>query len=131
MTEETHTNLNHAAVSSGLDDLIGMDGVIAVALVYMADGSIFDSRLTDSCEMDITLAARVYAQIFRAQRKVIKVLKEEDVLEDIQVTQLKQYHLMMKISSDLNIFMLLIMARNEQGTLGMVRLLMSQAQKKM
>jgi len=124
-----NTTLDSNTVSAALDRLATTDDVIAAMLIAIDDGRVIATRAGSECQMNLTMAASAYAQIIRAQNKVSQALAQHNHLEDIQITQSKQYHLLMRLPVDDNLFLLVILARQTHGSLGMVRLAMSQVGK--
>ncbi len=110
-----------------LENILVMEGVQAILLVRMDDGELLLQKSSSGCGIDLRLAARAYAQVLRAQAKIVKLLGQQDVTEDIQITMRHACHLLHVI--DEHAFLMAVMLRDEDGSsaLGMLRLVMSQA----
>lgn len=123
--------LNQEVFETALNQLVDVDGVLAALFISMSDGHVIAERSNRSPEMNLNHAAQAYAQILRAQYKVIKILKQQDQVKDIQITQDQQYHLIMSAVGDPDVFLLVIVSREKGNPLAMVRLAMNQLQKSM
>ena len=107
------------SVESVLQEAMGMDGALGVALVDGASGMTLGMAGGDAT-LNVELAAAGAADFVRAKLRVIGALGLRDTIEDVMVTLGKQYHLIRFLDAELNVFLYLVLDR-ERSNLGLAR----------
>ncbi|TBW55426.1 roadblock/LC7 domain-containing protein [Marinobacter halodurans] len=83
-----------------------IDGYLAAALVDMESGMLMAG---DGNAINLELAAAGNANVLRAKMKVAASLGLDDSVEDILITQSKQYHLIRPLETNNKIFLYLVL----------------------
>ena len=114
-SEKGDTNM--AGINSTLEGIMGIDGVMAAAIVDWTSGMTLG---TVGKGVDIDLAAAGNTNVVRAKIAVMKDLKIKGLIEDILITLTDQYHMIRLLSSNSNLFIYVVMNRS-QANLGLAR----------
>lgn len=114
-----------ANVKATLDNLMKVEGAIAVALVDYNSGMTLG---TAGGGINVEVAAAGNTEVVRAKMKVAKALGLEATIEDILITLKEQYHLIRPVASKPGLFIYLAVDRSK-GNLGMARLMVADAEK--
>lgn len=114
-----------ANVKATLDNLMKVEGAIAVALVDYNSGMTLG---TAGGGINVEVAAAGNTEVVRAKMKVAKALGLEATIEDILITLKEQYHLIRPVASKPGLFIYLVVDRSK-GNLGMARLMVADAEK--
>jgi hypothetical protein len=113
-------------VKRSLEELMRIDGAIAVALVDWSSGMAL-GMAGGSNEFNIEVAAAGNTQVVRAKMQVIKNLQLHDTVEDILMTLGKQYHLIRPLRSQPKLFLYISLNRT-QANLAMARYTLQQVE---
>ena len=108
-----------ADVQEALEEAMGIDGAVAVALVDGASGMTLGTA-GGGALLNVELAGAGAADFLRAKRRVIDALGLKDTIEDVMITLGKQYHLIRFLGPELNVFLYLVLDR-AGSNLGMAR----------
>ena len=108
-----------AGIKETLDELMGFDGAVAVALVDWESGMTLGTA-GGSRALNIDLAAAGNTNVVRAKLAVMKDLKIKGGIEDILITLTEQYHLIRPLSSSPHLFIYLAL-KKAQANLGLAR----------
>ncbi len=108
-----------ADVQEALEEAMGIDGAVAVALVDGASGMTLGTA-GGGALLNVELAGAGAADFLRAKRRVIDALGLKDTIEDVMITLSKQYHLIRFLGPELNVFLYLVLDR-AGSNLGMAR----------
>ncbi len=100
-----------------LDDLKGLDGYIASAIVDSDSGL---ALAMDGDNIDLDLAAAGNTEVLRAKRRVAASLGLNDNIEDILITLGKQYHLLRPLERNPALFIYVVLDR-KKANLAMAR----------
>ncbi len=106
-------------VRAALEELLGIDGAVAAALVHAPSGmTLGEAGGTPSLSLE--LAATMAADLVRAKQRALSALQVDDAIEDIMITLGKQYFLIRFLGGAEDVFLYLVLGR-ERANLGMAR----------
>ncbi|MFT0212304.1 hypothetical protein VQ643_06760 [Pseudomonas sp. F1_0610] len=101
-----------------LQGLISLNGAIAAAVVDSASGMLLGSL---GEHIDIEIAAAAHCEVLKTQRKTLKLLGQQQQIEDMLITLNNQYHLLRPLSAHPELFVYYVLER-EQANLALARL---------
>ena len=108
-----------AEVEKLLDVLANLDGALGTAIVDVRNGMMLNS--IGSAGVDIEIAAAGITDVLRANMKMLRLTAtESDHIEDILITQEKQYHIIRPIRAVDGVFVYTILDRRT-GNLALAR----------
>lgn len=107
-----------AEVEKLLDGLVNLDGALGAAVVDARNGMLLNS--IGSAGVDIEIAAAGITDVLRANMKMLKLTANSDRIEDILITQEKQYHIIRPIRAVDGVFVYTILDRRS-GNLALAR----------
>ncbi|ENU26730.1 hypothetical protein [Acinetobacter modestus] len=96
-----------------LNQFSHIDGLIVLALIDIDDGAILESIGDHYFNIDI--AALEMANIFNIQRELAQQLDEMDYLEGILISLQNQYHIIMPLESNQNLFLYSVLDRDSSN----------------
>ena len=111
-------------IQKALDELLGVNGAMCVALVDSSSGMMLGSAGTG---LDLDVAAAGNTELVRAKLRTIQSLGMKDSIEDILITLGKQYHIIRPITSNPAVFVYCVIDR--KGNLAMARLKLASVEK--
>lgn len=108
-----------AEVEKLLDVLANLDGALGTAIVDVRNGMMLNS--IGSAGVDIEIAAAGITDVLRANMKMLRLTAtDSDHIEDILITQEKQYHIIRPIRAVDGVFVYTILDRRT-GNLALAR----------
>lgn len=107
-----------AEVDKLLDMLANLDGALGTAIVDVRNGMMLNS--IGSAGVDIEIAAAGITDVLRANMKMLRLTTDSDHIEDILITQEKQYHIIRPIRAVDGVFVYTILDRRT-GNLALAR----------
>ncbi|MRT55612.1 hypothetical protein GJV11_05745 [Enterobacteriaceae bacterium RIT693] len=107
-----------ADVEKLLDVLAALDGAIGTALVDIRNGMMLNS--IGSAGVDIEIAAAGITDVLKANMKMLRLTASSDTIEDILITQERQYHIIRPIKAVEGVFVYTILDRRS-GNLALAR----------
>lgn len=108
-----------AEVEKLLDVLANLDGALGAAVVDVKNGMILNS--IGSAGLDIEIAAAGITDVLRANMKMLRLTAaDSDHIEDILITQEKQYHIIRPVRAVDGIFVYTILDKRT-GNLALAR----------
>lgn len=97
-----------ANLKDALNELMTMDGAIAMALVDYNSGMMLGSAGTG---VDLEVAAAGNTEVVRSKMKTMKALGLNDEIEDILITLGKHYHIIRPVASKPGLFFYVVVDR--------------------
>jgi hypothetical protein len=97
-----------ATIQRSLDELMTVDGALCAALVDATSGMILGSAGTHA---ELDLAAAGDTELVRAKQNTLHLLETQDVIEDILVSQRKQYQIIRPLAASEGVFIYLVLDR--------------------
>lgn len=97
-----------ANLSDSLNDVMSIEGALAVALVDYSSGMMLGSVGT---AVDLEVAAAGNTEVVRAKMKTMKALGLNDEIEDILITLGKHYHIIRPVASKPGLFFYVVLDR--------------------
>ena len=97
-----------AGLNESLKELMGIDGVQAVALVDYGSGMLLGEA---GSGMDMEVAAAGNTEVIRAKMKTAASLNLNDTIEDILITLGKAYHILRPVASKQGLFFYVVLDR--------------------
>jgi hypothetical protein len=101
-----------ANLKDSLNELMTMDGAIAMALVDYNSGMMLGSAGTG---VDLEVAAAGNTEVVRSKMKTMKALGLNDEIEDILITLGKHYHIIRPIASKPGLFFYVVLDRSRSN----------------
>ena len=101
-----------ANLKDSLNDLMTMDGAVAMALVDYNSGMMLGSVGTG---VDLEVAAAGNTEVVRAKMKTMKALGLNDDVEDMLITLGKQYHIIRPVASKPGLFFYVVLDRSRSN----------------
>ncbi len=101
-----------ANLKDSLNELMLMDGAIAMALVDYNSGMMLGSAGTG---VDLEVAAAGNTEVVRSKMKTMKALGLNDEIEDILITLGKHYHIIRPIASKPGLFFYVVLDRSRSN----------------
>ncbi len=98
-----------ANVKDSLNELMTMDGALAMALVDYTSGMMLGSA---GGGVDLEVAAAGNTEVVRAKMKTMKALGLNDDIEDMLITLGKHYHIMRPVASKPGLFFYVVLDRS-------------------
>ncbi len=98
-----------ANVKDSLNELMTMDGAVAMALVDYTSGMMLGSA---GGGVDLEVAAAGNTEVVRAKMKTMKALGINDDIEDMLITLGKHYHIMRPVASKPGLFFYVVLDRS-------------------
>lgn len=111
--------IDMANVKEVLQEALGIDGAIGVALVDYKSGMALGTA-GGGALLNLEVAAAGNTEVIRAKMKVMASLGLKDSIEDVLITLGSQYHLIRMLSSRPNLFLYLALHR-DKANLAMAR----------
>ena len=96
-------------INESLDELMTIDGAMAVALVDTESGMALGTK---GGGVNLDVAAAGNSEVIRSKHKVMGSLGIKDRIEDILISLGQQYHLMRPLANHQNLFFYLVLNRN-------------------
>lgn len=113
------------SIQNALDYLVGINGLIAAAVVDAHTGTIFDIKKSPGHEdFDILFSAHAESKSLNEKLKSMEELGLTNTLESVQLTLIDQYHLVYPMPSINSIYLYCILERSK-ADINQVRGLMS------
>lgn len=97
-----------ANLSDSLNEVMSIEGALAVALVDYSSGMMLGSVGT---AVDLEVAAAGNTEVVRAKMKTMKALGLNDEIEDILITLGKHYHIIRPVASKPGLFFYVVLDR--------------------
>lgn len=97
-----------ANLNDSLNDVMSIEGALAVALVDYTSGMILGSVGT---AVDLEIAAAGNTEVVRSKMKTMKALGLNDEIEDILITLGKHYHIIRPVASKHGLFFYVVLDR--------------------
>jgi hypothetical protein len=97
------------SLNESLNDVMTIDGALAVALVDYSSGMMLGSIGT---AVDLEVAAAGNTEVVRAKMKTMKSLGLNDEIEDMLITLGKQYHILRPVASQQGLFFYVVLDRS-------------------
>ncbi|MGL4408586.1 roadblock/LC7 domain-containing protein [Zoogloea sp.] len=97
-------------IQKALDELLGVNGAMCVALVDSSSGMMLGSAGTG---LDLDVAAAGNTELVRAKLRTIQSLGMKDSIEDILITLGKQYHIIRPLAAKAGVFLYLVLDKNK------------------
>lgn len=119
-TRAVESGSRRPELQRALDEAMEIDGALGVALVDGASGMSLGTA-GGSAMLNVELAGAGAADFMRAKLRVMAALGLKDTIEDVMITLGKQYHLVRFLGPKLNVFLYLVLDR-DQANLGLARL---------
>jgi hypothetical protein len=101
-----------ANLKDSLNELMTMDGAVAMALVDYNSGMMLGSVGTG---VDLEVAAAGNTEVVRAKMKTMKALGLNDDVEDMLITLGKQYHIIRPVASKPGLFFYVVLDRSRSN----------------
>ncbi len=101
-----------ANLKDSLNELMTMDGAIAMALVDYNSGMMLGSAGTG---VDLEVAAAGNTEVVRSKMKTMKALGLNDEIDDILITLGKHYHIIRPIASKPGLFFYVVLDRSRSN----------------
>lgn len=101
-----------ANLKDSLNDLMTMEGAIAMALVDYNSGMMLGSAGTG---VDLEVAAAGNTEVVRSKMKTMKALGLNDEIEDILITLGKHYHIIRPVASKQGLFFYVVLDRSRSN----------------
>ncbi len=101
-----------ANLKDSLNDLMTIDGAVAMALVDYNSGMMLGSVGTG---VDLEVAAAGNTEVVRAKMKTMKALGLNDDVEDMLITLGKQYHIIRPVVSKPGLFFYVVLDRSRSN----------------
>jgi hypothetical protein len=98
-----------ANVKDSLNELMTIDGAIAMALVDYTSGMMLGSA---GGGVDLEVAAAGNTEVVRSKMKTMKALGLNDEIEDILITLGKHYHIIRPVASKPGLFFYVVLDRS-------------------
>lgn len=117
ITTTVQGDLNMSTINEALDQLMTLDGAMAVAIVDSASGMVMGKR---GSGINLDAAAAGNTEVVRAKTKTMRALGLQDVIEDILITLGTQYHVIRPLGKKPAVFLYLVLDKNK-ANLGMAR----------
>ena len=105
-------------LAQSLDELMQIDGAIAVAVVDSNSGMVLGKA---GGGLDLDVAAAGNTEVVRAKMKTMKSLGLKDAIEDILITLTKQYHIIRPMAERPGVFIYLVLDK-AKSSLALARL---------
>lgn len=100
------------SIQNALDYLVGVNGLIAAAVVDAQTGTIFDIKKSSGHEdFDILYSAHAESKSLNEKLKSMEELGLTNTLESVQLTLIDQYHLVYPMPSINSIYLYCILER--------------------
>lgn len=107
-----------ANVMQTLEDIMGIDGALAAAVVDANSGMVLGKIGTG---VDLDIAGAGNTEVMRAKIKTKKALGLKDSIEDILITLGKQYHIIRPMSEKPGVFIYVVLDK-AKSSLALARL---------
>ncbi len=101
-----------ANLKDSLNELMTIDGAVAIALVDYNSGMMLGSIGTG---VDLEVAAAGNTEVVRAKMKTMKALGLNDEVEDMLITLGKQYHIIRPVASKPGLFFYVVLDRTRSN----------------
>lgn len=95
-----------ANIKTSMDELMTIDGALAVALVDSSSGMILGQA---GGGVDLEIAAAGNTEVVRSKIKTMRALGLNDVIEDILITLGKHYHIIRPMARKEGLFVYLVL----------------------
>jgi hypothetical protein len=105
-------------IQQGLENVMALDGAIGGAIVDYESGMTLGT--TGGRQIDMELAGAGNTEVLRSEKNVLADLGLNEHIQDILITLENQYHLIRMCERHENIFIYVIIDR-DQGNLGLAR----------
>ncbi len=107
-----------ANVTETLDNIMGIDGALAAAVVDANSGMVL-GKIGGGVDLDIAGAGNT--EVVRAKIKTMKALGLKDNIEDILITLGKQYHIIRPMAEKPGVFLYVVLDKGK-SSLALARL---------
>ena len=101
-----------ANLKDSLNELMTMDGAVAMALVDYNSGMMLGSVGTG---VDLEVAAAGNTEVVRAKMKTMKALGLNDDVEDMLITLGKQYHIIRPMARKEGLFVYIVLDKSKSN----------------
>jgi hypothetical protein len=101
-----------ANLKDSLNELMTMDGAVAMALVDYNSGMMLGSA---GGGVDLEVAAAGNTEVVRSKMKTMKALGLSDEIEDLLITLGKQYHIIRPVASKPGLFFYVVLDRSRSN----------------
>ena len=115
-----------ANLKESLDQVMAIDGAIAVALVDYNSGMLLGKAGTTSLNLDVAAAGN--SEVVKAKQKTMKSLGLNDQIDDILITLGTQYHLIRLLPAKPGLFLYFALDK-AKANLAMARYKLSEIEK--
>jgi hypothetical protein len=105
-------------IQQGLENVMALDGAVGGAIVDYESGMTLGT--TGGRQIDMELAGAGNTEVLRSEKNVLNDLGLNERIQDILITLENQYHLIRMCERHENIFIYVIIDR-DQGNLGLAR----------
>ena len=123
---QTQGNTQMASLKESLDQVMAIDGAIAVALVDYNSGMLLGKAGTTSLNLDVAAAGN--SEVVKAKQKTMKSLGLNDQIDDILITLGTQYHLIRLLPAKPGLFLYFALDK-AKANLAMARYKLSEIEK--
>jgi hypothetical protein len=127
-TSGNNGNADTLSIKASIDELMNIDGAIGAAIVDYESGMTLGTD--GGRNLDMELAGAGNTEVVRSKKNIIHDLGIDEEIQDILISLEGQYHLLRMCERHEDIFMYVVIDRN-QGNLGLARRKIDQIDKKL
>ncbi|WP_434778087.1 hypothetical protein [Neisseria sp. Ec49-e6-T10] len=99
-----------ADLETSLNEIMALDGALCCSIVDSNNGMLMAGN---GSGLDIEIASAGNSEVVKAKLNTMKMLKLNDVIEDILITLGKQYHIIRPITTISGVFVYAVLDKNK------------------
>ena len=127
-TSSSGANADTLSIKEAISELMNIDGAIGAAIVDYESGMTLGTD--GGQDLDMELAGAGNTEVVRSKKNIIHDLGIDEEIQDILISLEGQYHLLRMCERHEDIFMYVVIDRN-QGNLGLARRKIDKIDKKL